>query len=129
MTSPRRLPWHDGWLELDAGPPRAAAPAPVTLTLETGPGCPLACGYCYARTRPARAGELADAAVAAAARLVAEHARREHRPMLLGLHGAGEPLRELERLERVSATVRGQAARVGVSLQLAATTSGVVSDA
>lgn len=129
MTSPRRLPWHDGWLELDAKPPGAAAPAPVTLTLETGPGCPLACGYCYARARTARAGELADAAVAAAARLVAEHARRERRPMLLGLHGAGEPLRELERLERAAATVREQAARIGVSLQLAATTSGVVSDA
>jgi len=129
VTSPRRLPWHDGWLELDAGPPRAAATAPVTLTLETGPGCALACGYCYARARPTRAGALADAAVAAAARLVAEHARRERRPMLLGLHGAGEPLRELERLERAAATVREQAARIGVSLQLSVTTSGVVSDA
>lgn len=129
MTSPRRLPWHDGWLELDAGPPRASAPAPVSLTLEAGPGCTLACGYCYARARPAGGGAPADAAVAAAARLVAEHARRERRPMVLGLHGAGEPLRELARLERATATVREQAARAGVPLALSVTTSGVVSDA
>lgn len=126
MTRPRRIRWHDGWLELDAT--AAAEPSPVTLTLEAGPGCALACGYCYSRARHAGDGVPADAAIAAAARLVAEYARQEGRPMRLGLHGAGEPLRELERLERAVATVREQAERVGVSLQLAATTSGVVSD-
>ncbi len=129
MTRPRRIRWHDGWLELDAGPRPAAEPAPVSLTLETGPGCALACGYCYARARRAGDGVPADAAIADAARRVAEHARQEGRPMLLGLHGAGEPLRELAWVERATATVREQAARVGVSLRIAATTSGVVADA
>jgi sulfatase maturation enzyme AslB (radical SAM superfamily) len=64
--------------------------------------------------------------VAAAARLVARSAARAGRPLVVGLHGHGEPLADRRRIEEMASLCRFVAADAGLELVLACTTSGVL---
>ncbi len=67
--------------------------APECLTVHLGDACNLACSYCFTmpRTKPLLPLAVDEAAVRAAARLVAETCAREQKPFTLILTGGGEP--------------------------------------
>lgn len=118
------------WIE----PPPSATPAwrrrpsprfrCLTVLLE-GP-CGLACTYCYGRFVPDDAPPLDPAALAAAADRVAEDCWRTGAPMVLGLHGTCEPLADLARAVGVVELVAGRARKRGLTLQVHASSSGVL---
>lgn len=109
-----------------------AAFEPECLTLVCRGGCRLSCRYCYAAPAQAAEGQAravawpAAPAVSAAARLVARAAARAGRPLVVGLHGHGEPLADRRQVETAVTICREVAAESRVGLILACTTSGVL---
>ncbi|MBP7691808.1 MAG: hypothetical protein KA764_07820 [Anaerolineales bacterium] len=72
------------WAEAEARPF-----APVCLTLYLNNACNLNCVYCY--SSPRRPGRLTLDAVWPAARMVAANCRAQGRPLVVVMHGGGEP--------------------------------------
>jgi pyruvate-formate lyase-activating enzyme len=70
---------------------RKQAFEPVCLTLYPSERCNLACAYCFAEEDHRRGGRLSPAAALAGARLVAEICRKRGLPLVIGMHGGGEP--------------------------------------
>ncbi len=123
-----RAPGHDGLeaaaLEAErAWQALASKPfTPECLTVYLSNRCNLGCRYCFAApAEPTRANSrlrvirddeagadfpiLSEAAVAAAARVVARHCARLGKPLTLVLHGGGEPTLHWALLQRVRALV------------------------
>ncbi len=106
-------------------PPRSRTPRCLTLVL--GGGCDLACAYCYGRAGPgATVGGPSPEVLERIASLLSDEAARRGGPLVVGLHGACEPLRDLDLVDRCLAVVRRAAAARRVPLQLFATSSGVL---
>ncbi|MEK7405401.1 MAG: radical SAM protein [Acidobacteriota bacterium] len=109
---------------------RAEAPfAPERLTVYLSNRCNLACPYCFAAAPAGRASRLIEeAAVHAAARLVARAAAAKGRPLQLILHGGGEPTLHWELMERLVAATRRIAADAGAGCYCFLATHGVLTD-
>ena len=123
-----------GWLPASADPvpgetwQRVPPYRPECLTVLLQLPCNLACSYCYGGADPAPApdeGELQMEAILEAARVVAENAHRRHRPMVLGFHGACEPLLALGTIKRCAREIGQLARRRGLTLELQTTTNGM----
>lgn len=117
------------WRELTESPFEAEC-----LTVYVGNQCNLACSYCHAiptngdglreRTRPRTVSE---ALVYAAAHVVARNAAKKAKPLVLVLHGGGEPTFHWDLLERLRARVGGIAHQHGTVAWTYIATNGILS--
>ncbi len=110
---------------------------PTCLTLYLSNRCNISCSYCYSafgaqRRVPHRAPPspelplLSEAAVRAAARLVAANCEGAGKPLSLVVHGGGEPTATFTALRRAVEITREQAAGHGIDWTGYVSTNGVM---
>lgn len=108
---------------------RLAPFRPECLTVLLQQPCNLACSYCYGEAAPPgprEPDELHHEALLEAAHTVAHNAHQRDRAMVLGFHGACEPLLVLPKIQRFTDSVRELTRRHGVKLELQTTTNGML---
>ena len=119
---------------------------PECLTVYLSNSCNLGCSYCFAAPEADHAATpsrttalpfarldpnlpvLEERVVSAAARTVAQHCVRKHRPFTLVVHGGGEPTLHWELLQRVTALTRQIADEHGIEWSSYIATHGVISE-
>ncbi len=121
--SPAKTGEKEPWRSPDRFEPRC-------LTVAFRGRCTLACSYCYGNHTDHPAPDTPSAAslpaLAAAGRLVAAACRKLGLPLLVGFHGASEPLGDRAYVEAAIAVLQKVSGEHGLPLRLACTTNGVL---
>jgi uncharacterized protein len=100
---------------------------PVCLTLYLNETCNLHCTYCFADPKEIGKSQLSLEAITAAAQLVAANCSEKSLPLIIGIHGGGEPTMSFDLLQRVMKVLLRIAEEKSLPIFRYISTNGVMS--